>query len=179
MHRAHPVDAGVSRTGSCRLGRSSPPVRLAGREGALGHLVDGQEAWSIIANCNAHPLMSHLASPVSVRSIRQFVYARSMMNQDQIVRALSALAHPLRLQVFRALVVVGQSGLTPSAITAGVGVLAATLSFHLKELTNAGLITQERSGRNLIYRAVYEQMNSLLGYLAANCCQGGDCAVEP
>ena len=101
------------------------------------------------------------------------------MNEDQIVRALAALAHPLRLQVFRALVVVGPTGLTPSAIMAGVSVPGATLSFHLKELTNAGLVTQERSGRNLIYRAGYEQMNSLLGYLSANCCQGAECAVEP
>lgn len=89
------------------------------------------------------------------------------------------MAHPLRLQVFRALVVVGPTGLTPSAIMAGLGVPPATLSFHLKELTNAGLVSQERSGRNLIYRAGYEQMNALLGYLTDNCCQGAVCAVEP
>ena len=101
------------------------------------------------------------------------------MNESQVVRALAALAHPLRLQVFRALVVVGPTGLTPGAITSGLGVPAATLSFHLKELAHAGLVTQERSGRNLIYRAGFEQMNALLGYLTANCCQGAECAVEP
>lgn len=101
------------------------------------------------------------------------------MTENEVVRALGALAHPLRLQVFRALVVVGAPGLSPGAILAGVQVPAATLSFHLKELTNAGLITQERSGRNFIYRAAFEEMNSLLGYLTANCCQGAACAVEP
>jgi ArsR family transcriptional regulator len=101
------------------------------------------------------------------------------MSEDQIVQALGALAHPLRLQVFRALVVVGPPGLTPGAIMEGVGIPAATLSFHLKELTRSGLVTQERSGRNLIYRAVYAQMNALLGYLTANCCEGAACAVEP
>jgi ArsR family transcriptional regulator, arsenate/arsenite/antimonite-responsive transcriptional repressor len=101
------------------------------------------------------------------------------MSEDQVVLALGALAHPLRLQVFRALVVVGPSGLTPGAIMEGVGVPAATLSFHLKELTRSGLVTQERSGRNQIYRAGYAEMNALLGYLTANCCEGAACAVRP
>ncbi len=100
------------------------------------------------------------------------------MNEAEVVRALAALAQPLRLQVFRALVVVGDSGLTPGAMQEGLGVPAATLSFHLKELTNAGLVTQERASRNLIYRAAYGRMNELLGYLTENCCQGAACAVD-
>ena len=52
---------------------------------------------------------------------------------------------------------------------------AATLSFHLKELTNAGLVTQERASRNLIYRAAYDRVNGLLGYLTDNCCEGQAC----
>ena len=55
----------------------------------------------------------------------------------------------------------------------------SSLSFHLKELMNAGLVTQERASRNLIYRAAFDQMNSVLGYLTENCCQGAECAVEP
>ncbi|WP_457445812.1 ArsR/SmtB family transcription factor [Roseateles sp. P5_E4] len=94
-----------------------------------------------------------------------------------VIKALAALAQPLRLQVFRALVVVGDAGLTPGAIQEGLGVAPATLSFHLKELVNAGLVTQERASRNLIYRAQYDSMNSLLGYLTENCCQGATCAV--
>lgn len=101
-----------------------------------------------------------------------------MQDQD-VIKALAALAQPLRLQVFRALVVVGDAGLTPGAMQEGLGVAAATLSFHLKELVNAGLVTQERASRNLIYRAHYEHMNAVLGYLTENCCQGAHCAVEP
>ncbi len=100
------------------------------------------------------------------------------MNEVQVVRALGALAQPLRLQIFRALVVVGRSGLTPGAITDALGVANATLSFHLKELMSSGLVTQERLGRNLIYRAAYDRMNALLGYLTANCCQGQACEVK-
>ncbi len=99
------------------------------------------------------------------------------MEEQEVVRALAALAHPNRLQLFRALVVAGPQGLTPGVMADGAGLPPATLSFHLKELLNAGLLTQERQGRNLIYRAAFEQMNGLLAYLTANCCQGEDCAV--
>ena len=101
------------------------------------------------------------------------------MSEEEVVRALGALAQPLRLQVFRALGVVGETGLTPGAIQEGLGVPAATLSFHLKELVASGLVTQERSSRHLVYRAAYPRMNDLLGYLTQNCCQGSSCAVEP
>jgi len=97
------------------------------------------------------------------------------MESKDVVRSLSALAHDLRLEVFRALVVVGQQGITPGTMAEHLGVPAATLSFHLKELMNAGLVSQERLGRNLIYRASFEHMNALLSYLTANCCQGEAC----
>lgn len=100
------------------------------------------------------------------------------MEETDVVRALGALAQPLRLQVFRALVVVGEAGLTPGAIQEALGVPAATLSFHLKELVASGLVTQERASRNLIYRAAYGRMNEVLAYLTENCCQGAACAVE-
>jgi DNA-binding transcriptional ArsR family regulator len=100
------------------------------------------------------------------------------MDETTVVVALAALAQPVRLRVFRALVVVGQSGLTPGAMAEGLSIPANTLSFHLKELTNAGLISQERVSRNIVYRAAYERMNALLGYLTENCCQGATCAVE-
>ena len=61
----------------------------------------------------------------------------------------------------------------------GLDIPANTLSFHLKELANAGLVTQQRSSRNIIYRAAFGRMNALLGYLTENCCQGADCAIEP
>ena len=101
------------------------------------------------------------------------------MESKEVVQALAALAHPLRLEVFRALVVTGQSGLTPGVIQEALGVPAATLSFHLKELTKSGLVTQERASRHLVYKAAYDSMNALLGYLTDNCCQGAACAVAP
>src|SRR5687768_10275019 len=100
------------------------------------------------------------------------------MDETNVVRALSALAQTLRLQIFRVLVVAGPVGMTPGALAEHLEVAATTLSFHLKELMHAGLVTQERLGRHLIYRASFEQMNALLGYLTANCCQGEACLPE-
>lgn len=98
------------------------------------------------------------------------------MTPSQAVTALAALAHPVRLQVFRALVAAGEQGLTPGVLQQQVGIPATTLSFHLKELSTAGLTASERASRNLVYRAEYAHMNALLGYLTENCCQGAACA---
>ena len=100
------------------------------------------------------------------------------MEQEEIVRSLAALAHPVRLEVYRALVATGQDGMTPGTMAEGLAILANTLSFHLKELAHAGLVTQERASRNLIYRAAYDHMNAVLGYLTENCCRGAECTVE-
>jgi ArsR family transcriptional regulator, arsenate/arsenite/antimonite-responsive transcriptional repressor len=97
------------------------------------------------------------------------------MEEQAVVESLAALAQPLRLKVFRALVVAGPRGLTPGAMSEGAGVPSATLSFHLKELMASGLVTQQRDGRFLIYRADFERMNGLLAYLTENCCEGKDC----
>jgi DNA-binding transcriptional ArsR family regulator len=101
-----------------------------------------------------------------------------MMEKETVIAALFALAHPMRLDVFRALVVAGQPGRTPGMLVEALGVPSATLSFHLKELANAGLVTQERAGRNVIYRAAYDQMNGVIGYLSENCCAGASCAAD-
>ncbi|MGJ7489104.1 ArsR/SmtB family transcription factor [Variovorax sp. ZT4R33] len=100
------------------------------------------------------------------------------MESNEAVRSLAALAQPVRLQVFRCLVVAGPEGLTPGALVEAIGVPATSLSFHLKELTHAGLVSQERQGRNLIYRAAFDRMNALLGYLSENCCQGEACVAS-
>ena len=100
------------------------------------------------------------------------------MEESDVLRSLAALAQPVRLQVFRALVVRGATGLTPGTMAEALNIPANTLSFHLKELTHAGLVTQERSSRHIIYRAAFDRMNGLLAYLTENCCQGADCAVE-
>ncbi|WP_454905043.1 ArsR/SmtB family transcription factor [Variovorax gossypii] len=100
------------------------------------------------------------------------------MEENTVVRSLMALAQSVRLRVFRALVVAGPEGMTPGALTEALAVPATSLSFHLKELTNAGLVSQERQGRHLIYRASFDQMNDLLAYLTENCCQGQACLAE-
>jgi ArsR family transcriptional regulator, arsenate/arsenite/antimonite-responsive transcriptional repressor len=97
------------------------------------------------------------------------------MKEIDAIRSLAALAQEMRLRIFRALVVTGNDGLTPSGLSEQLKVASNTLSFHLKELTHAGLITQERQGRNLVYRASFTNMNELLGYLTDNCCQGAAC----
>jgi DNA-binding transcriptional ArsR family regulator len=99
------------------------------------------------------------------------------MEENTVVRSLMALAQAVRLRVFRALVVAGPDGMTPGALTEALGVPATSLSFHLKELANAGLVSQQRLGRNLVYRAAFDQMNGLMAYLTENCCQGQPCAV--
>jgi len=106
-----------------------------------------------------------------------FDYIGNMEEKD-VIRALAALAHDLRLRVFRMLIVAGPDGLTPGTMAAQCEVPNATLSFHLRELVHAGLVTQERHGRSLIYRAAYNQMNLVLGFLTENCCQGQPCLVS-
>ena len=100
------------------------------------------------------------------------------MQEATVISALAALAQPLRLQLFRALVVAGPQGMTPGTMSEGLGISPSSLSFHLKELMHAGLVTQERVSRNLIYRAAFEQMNAVLAYLTENCCAGEPCAVD-
>lgn len=98
------------------------------------------------------------------------------MEEQDVIKALAALAQPVRLQVFRALVVAGPAGLTPGSLAETLTLPSSTLSFHLKELAHAGLLTQQRDGRNLICRAAFERMNALLAYLSDNCCAGEPCA---
>jgi DNA-binding transcriptional ArsR family regulator len=101
------------------------------------------------------------------------------MEEKDILKALAALAQVHRLQIFRTLVVAGKQGATPGDLAEPLKLPAATLSFHLKELTNAGLIGQERQGRHLIYRVDFARMNGLLTYLTQNCCQGAEDCLTP
>lgn len=101
------------------------------------------------------------------------------LDEAATVRSLAALAQPQRLRAFRALVVAGAEGLTPTAMAQQLGIAPSALSFHLKELTHAALVTSEPRGRQLIYRAGFGQMTALLGYLTEHCCQGQPCEVTP
>ena len=101
------------------------------------------------------------------------------MEEKDAVASLAALAQGMRLRIFRALVGAGPQGMTPGALTAMLDVPASTLSFHLKELAHAGLLSQQREGRNLFYRPALDRMNDLLSYLTAHCCSGAACDVTP
>jgi ArsR family transcriptional regulator, arsenate/arsenite/antimonite-responsive transcriptional repressor len=92
------------------------------------------------------------------------------VSESMVISSLAALAHTQRLRVFRALVQAGLNGLQPSALAAMLDVPPSSLSFHLKELSHAQLVSVEQQGRNLIYRANFAQMQQLLGFLTENCC---------
>lgn len=99
--------------------------------------------------------------------------------EQQTVSALSALAQVQRLRAFRALVVAGPAGLTPGTLSAQLAIAPSALSFHLKELAQADLVSVEPQGRHLIYRAQFDRMNTLLAYLTEHCCGGQPCEVAP
>ncbi|WP_029923032.1 ArsR/SmtB family transcription factor [Nevskia soli] len=94
------------------------------------------------------------------------------MEMKSALAALSALAQETRLAVFRYLVEAGPEGMTVGRIGEALGVPAATLSFHLKELSHAGLVSSRQESRFIWYSANYESMNGLIAYLTENCCRG-------
>ena len=99
------------------------------------------------------------------------------MKAATAIEALGALAQDHRLKLFRLLVQAGEKGMPAGAIAEVLGVPNSSLSFHLSQLREAGLILQERQHRSLIYRANYAAMNALVAYLMENCCAGADCGT--
>jgi DNA-binding transcriptional ArsR family regulator len=99
------------------------------------------------------------------------------MKDETAVVCLGALAHPMRLALFRALVEVGPDGSTPGVLAQRLGLPAPTLSFHLKELLRAALVSQQRAGRHLVYRADFARIRALLAHLTEHCCGGVPCGV--
>ncbi len=97
---------------------------------------------------------------------------------EAAIAALGALAQEARLGIFRLLVQAGPDGMPAGRIGEALGLPAATLSFHLNQLKQAGLVTCRRDGRSLIYAGSFATVNALLGYLTENCC-GGQAACEP
>jgi DNA-binding transcriptional ArsR family regulator len=97
----------------------------------------------------------------------------NMENKD-VIDALAALAQETRLAIFRLLVEAGPDGLPVGTIAETLDLANATLSFHLKELTRAGLTTATPNGRSILYSARFDTMNGLIGYLTENCCAGSD-----
>lgn len=100
------------------------------------------------------------------------------MKSSDAIQALGALASESRLAVFRLLVKRGPQGYTPSDLIERLDVAAPTLSFHLKELTHAGLVVHRREGRNLYYSPNLERMNDLVAFLTENCCSLADGACD-
>src|SRR5213595_62797 len=99
------------------------------------------------------------------------------MDQNHAIAALGALAQDTRLALFRLLVTAGPDGLSAGTIAEQLGVAPSSLSFHLQQLLHAGLVTQRRLSRQLIYAAEYGAMNELLAYLTENCCGRGESCV--
>ena len=97
------------------------------------------------------------------------------MDQKRVIASLGALAQERRLELFRLLVTAGPAGLPAGVIAEKLAVLPSSLSFHLQQLVHAGLITQRRLSRQLIYSAEYGAMNELMAYLTENCCGRGVC----
>ena len=101
------------------------------------------------------------------------------MDSTQAVQALAALAHDTRLALFRMLVERGPDGLSAGVIAARLGVPPSSLTFHVQHLHRAGLITQRRLSRQLIYAADFAAMNGLVGFLTENCCGRGAAGCAP
>ena len=101
------------------------------------------------------------------------------MDTKQVIAALGALAHDTRLQAFRLLVQQGPEGLPAGTIAERLGIPPSSLTFHLQQLLHAGLVTQRRLSRQVIYAADYAAMNGVLGYLTENCCGGEPAACAP
>ena len=100
------------------------------------------------------------------------------MNPDLVIRALGALAQEHRLAAFRLLVQAGPEGLAAGVVAEKLGVAPSSMSFHLSQLSHAGLIAQRRQSRSIIYSANYPAMTGLLAYLTENCCAGRACGVD-
>ncbi|MFM5886050.1 MAG: ArsR/SmtB family transcription factor [Novosphingobium sp.] len=99
------------------------------------------------------------------------------MQPVQAVQSLSALAQEHRLAAYRLLVQAGSDGMAAGALAEALGIPASSLSFHLAQLSHAGLLTQRRASRSIIYAADYAAMNGLLAFLTENCCAGASCAA--
>lgn len=101
------------------------------------------------------------------------------MKLEKVSDQLAALGNPIRLRIYRLLVRAGRDGLSVGAVQDKVGLAASTLSHHIKELLQAGLITQERQATALICRAHYPAMSALIGYLTDKCCADTGAACGP
>lgn len=110
-------------------------------------------------------------------TFRQLFYYIGNMETKGALAALTGLAQDTRLRLFRLLVECGPEGMSPGSIAEELGLADATLSFHLKELARADLVSARRVGRFIYYSANYRTMNGLVAYLTENCCRGASCDI--
>ena len=102
-----------------------------------------------------------------------------MMKSAQVVKALAALAQPTRLAIYRLLVARGPEGMAAGQVSEKLKVSPATLSFHFKTLSHAGLLDSRQDGRFVYYTANFTVMNGMVAYLTENCCGGDAAACQP
>lgn len=100
------------------------------------------------------------------------------MQPDVVIRALAALAQDHRLAAFRLLVQAGPEGIAAGALAEQLDIAPSSMSFHLAQLAQAGLVSQWRESRSIIYSADFDRMNGLMNYLTENCCGGVPCADD-
>jgi ArsR family transcriptional regulator len=165
--------AAVALLGTSESGTAVAPVSAAGGGGAIEGLFCGL----LVAARRLRLGDSHRRD---LTTVRYFHNIRNM-ESSEAVSALSALSQATRLAVFRLLVQHGPSGMAAGELAEQLSIAPATLSFHLKELTNAGLVGAKPMGRFVFYTANYRAMNELLAYLTENCCvadcgPGASCA---
>jgi ArsR family transcriptional regulator, arsenate/arsenite/antimonite-responsive transcriptional repressor len=134
------------------------------------------EATSPASVCS-HATVEFSLRLIALDESQYFDKYRTMKSMD-VVQALGALAQESRLAVFRMLVKRGPEGFTPSVLADKLGIAAPTLSFHLKELQNAGLVAVRREGRFLFYSTRFDRMKGLLGFLTDECCTQADEACD-
>jgi len=102
-----------------------------------------------------------------------------MIDQQNVIEALTALAHDARLEVFRMLTRAGSEGLAAGVVAARLAIAPSALSFHLARLRHAGLITSRRAGQRIIYRVRYARMEAVLAFMTEHCCADSANACSP
>ena len=131
--------------------------------------------------CAICRILVTLISIPHLDDVRYFDISKIMeisIDSTAVVRALAALAQEHRLAAFRLLVQAGESGLAAGAIADAMGMAPSSMSFHLSQLTHAGLVTQRRQSRSIIYAADYAMMAGVMGFLTENCCGGVPCIAD-
>jgi ArsR family transcriptional regulator, arsenate/arsenite/antimonite-responsive transcriptional repressor len=162
---------------SCVAIQNAVPMSKRGTASGRCRIKFDQAAREAAGSSHATPLLHFSYYRLRLTSCRNFDNYRNMKSTE-VVKALGALAQESRLAVFRVLVKRGPEGFTPSILAEKLGIAAPTLSFHLKELQNAGLVAVRREGRFLFYSTRFDRMRELVGFLTDECCSQADVVCD-